>query len=79
MFKTETRTMINVPQGYLNAEDTIQLMQRVQEMQLRSKKEGLSSYGGADFDALLKEMAAQVTEEFAAMRTQIKSMQEGEE
>ncbi|EKD22457.1 MAG: hypothetical protein ACD_86C00003G0020 [uncultured bacterium] len=54
--KTKTVTSVDFPSNYVNLEDKVALMQRVQILQMTDKENNLSPYSSPEYSDLLKEL-----------------------
>lgn len=74
MYKQETKTVWDVPPGFLCLEDKITMLCKLQDMQIRDKQNSLSSYGGPDYSSLMKKLAEACEAELEAQSRFLQNM-----
>lgn len=67
--ETAIKVEASTPRGYLYLEDKVIMMQRIQEMHYREKKESLAAYGrGAEYDKMMKALSESILDELNAQK-----------
>lgn len=60
------KTSVDYPIGYLCVEDKISMLQKLSELEIREKKEGISSYS-RNYDEMFKAISASIVKETKAL------------